>query len=122
VDLLHIDTVILRQIYALIVVEHASRRVYLAGITAHPTGASTTRAARNPMMDLGNRMTTVTFLLHGPDFTTAPIPRTTRTSASPRPRHRSRSTRQTAMQISRGVLRCRRRWERRVITSAVRLP
>ncbi|MDT7649857.1 MAG: hypothetical protein QOI36_1263 [Pseudonocardiales bacterium] len=38
-DFLHIDSVVLRRIYALVVVEHASRRVYLAGIIAHPTGA-----------------------------------------------------------------------------------
>jgi hypothetical protein len=41
VDLVHIDTVVLRRIYALIVVEHGWRRVHLAGITAHPSGAWT---------------------------------------------------------------------------------
>jgi putative transposase len=32
-----VDTVLLRRIYALIVIEHGTRRVHLAGITANPT-------------------------------------------------------------------------------------
>jgi hypothetical protein len=48
----------------LIVVEHGSRRVHVAGITAHPSGAWTVQAARNLMMDLDDRLDTVTFLLH----------------------------------------------------------
>jgi hypothetical protein len=46
VDFLHGDTVVLRRIYALIAVEHGSR-AYLLGVTAYPTGAWTTQAARN---------------------------------------------------------------------------
>jgi hypothetical protein len=38
----HVDTVFLTRIYALIEVEHHTRRAYLAGVTAHPTGAWTT--------------------------------------------------------------------------------
>jgi transposase len=39
VDFIQVDTVILRRIYALIAVEHGSRRAPLLGVTAYPTGA-----------------------------------------------------------------------------------
>jgi len=57
------DTVLLRRIHALIVIEHGTRRVRLAGITAHPDGAWTTQAARNLLMDLGQRATSAKFLI-----------------------------------------------------------
>ena len=41
------DTALLRRIYALIVIEHGTRRVHLAGITASPDGSRTTQAALN---------------------------------------------------------------------------
>jgi len=73
VDLLHVDTVLFRRIYTLIAVEHGSRRAHLAGVTAHPTGAWTTQAARTLLMDLADRVTTMKFLLRDRDsrFTTA---------------------------------------------------
>jgi putative transposase len=73
VDFVHVDTVFLTRIYALIAVEHGSRRTSLVGITAHPTGAWTTQAARNLMMDLGDRANSIKFLLRDRDsrFTTA---------------------------------------------------
>jgi putative transposase len=63
VDFVHVDTVLLRRIYALIVIEHGSRRVHLAGITANPDGAWTLQAARNFLMDLGARAASVKFLI-----------------------------------------------------------
>jgi putative transposase len=63
VDFVHVDTVLLRRIYALIVIEHGTRRVHLAGITANPDGAWTTQAARNVLMGLGRRAASVRFLI-----------------------------------------------------------
>jgi hypothetical protein len=59
----HVDTVLLRRVCALAVIEHGTRRAHLAGITASPDGAWTTQAARNLLMDLGQRMATVKFLI-----------------------------------------------------------
>jgi putative transposase len=63
VDFVHVDTVLLRRLYALIVIEHGTRRVHLAGITANPDSAWTTQAARNFLMDLGQRSASVKFLI-----------------------------------------------------------
>ncbi len=62
-DFVHVDTVLLRRIYALIIIEHGTRRAHLADITANPDGAWTTQAARNVLMDLGHRATSIKFLI-----------------------------------------------------------
>ena len=62
-NFVHVDTVLLRRLYALIVIEHGTRRAHLAGITANPDGSWTTQAARNLLMDLGQRVTSVKFLI-----------------------------------------------------------
>jgi putative transposase len=67
VDFVHVDTVFLKRIYALIVVEHGTRRAYLAGITANLTGVWTVQAARNVLMAFGERVDTLTFVLRDRD-------------------------------------------------------
>ena len=62
-DFIHVDTVLLRRIYALIVIEHGTRCAHPAGITAYPDGTWTTQVARNFLMDLGRRAASVKFLI-----------------------------------------------------------
>jgi putative transposase len=62
-DFVHVDTVLLRRIYALIVIEHGTRRAHLAGVTAHLDGSWTTHAARNFLMNLGQRAASFKFLI-----------------------------------------------------------
>jgi len=63
VDFVHVDTVLLRRVYALIIIEHGTRRAHLAGLTANPDAAWTTQAARNFLMDLGQRAASIKFLI-----------------------------------------------------------
>jgi putative transposase len=68
-DFFTVETVGLNRLYVLFVVELGRRRVHLAGITAHPSGAWVTQAARNLLMDLDEHGHSFRFLIRGRDTT-----------------------------------------------------
>jgi putative transposase len=66
-DFLTVETVGLTRLYVFFVIELDHRRVHLAGITAHPTGAWVTQAARNLLMDLDECTDRFRFLIRDRD-------------------------------------------------------
>jgi putative transposase len=62
-DVLVVETVLLKRLYVLVFIEHGTRRLPVAGVTAHPTGACAVQQARNLAMDLGDRLCTLRFLI-----------------------------------------------------------
>ncbi len=72
-DFFTVDTVLFRRLYVLVFIELAPRHVYLAGITANPTGEWATQQARNIIETFVERTQPIRFLIHDRDskFTAA---------------------------------------------------
>ena len=72
-DFFTVDLLDGTQAYVLAVIDHATRRIRILGLTLHPTGEWTAQQARNLIMDLGDQAVRVKFMIRdrGSNFTTA---------------------------------------------------
>jgi len=66
-DFFSVDTVFLKRLYVLFFIEVGSRRVWVAGVTAHPTGEWVTQQARNVVAAMEQRGVVVLHLIRDRD-------------------------------------------------------
>jgi transposase InsO family protein len=66
-DFFTVDTVSLKQLYVLFVIELSTREVHVLAVTGHPIGAFVTQAARNLVGDLLDQGRSIKFLIRDRD-------------------------------------------------------
>ncbi len=66
-DFFTVDTVLLRRLYVLFFIQLDTRKVFVSGVTAHPTGAWVAQQARNLSFELSQRSQPVKFLIRDGD-------------------------------------------------------
>jgi hypothetical protein len=62
-----VETLGLKTLYVLFFIEHAARRVHVAGCTAHPDNAWVTQQARQMTWELEEREPPIRYLIHDND-------------------------------------------------------